>query len=274
MMEKTFKAACVQMTSGPDIAENLKQAEGFIREAAAAGAQFISTPENTDVLTSTKRPISRDFVEEKDHPGIKIFSAMAKELGIWLHIGSLKVKLPKKNANRAYVFSPEGKEVARYDKIHMFDVDLPNGETYRESSSYVPGDKAAMFDTGFAKVGLSICYDLRFPHLYRDMAKKGADILCIPAAFTVPTGKAHWHVLQRARAIETGCFVIAAAQCGNNDMERHTFGHSLIISPWGEVLADGGDTPGIIITDIDIEAVENARNAVPSLKHDKGYSFH
>lgn len=272
-MPEIIKAACVQMTSGPDMEENLKQAEAFIREAASKGATFISTPENTDFLTSTKRPISRDFVREEDHPGIKLFSELAKELGVWLHIGSLKVKLPKKNANRTYVFSPDGKEVGRYDKIHMFDVDLPNGETYRESTSYIPGDKAVMFDTGFAKFGLSICYDLRFPHLYRDMAKKGADVILIPAAFTVPTGQAHWHVLQRARAIETGCYVISAAQCGNNDMERHTFGHSLIVGPWGEVLADGGKEPGIIMADLDLSLVERARSAIPALQHDREYAF-
>ncbi|MEM6781102.1 MAG: carbon-nitrogen hydrolase family protein [Pseudomonadota bacterium] len=272
-MTKTIKAACVQMTSKPDIEANLKQAEGFIRQAASEGAQFISTPENTDMLgTSLRETIERAKVED-EHAGIPFFSDLARELGITLVIGSMKVKLERKIANRCFVFGPDGKELARYDKMHMFDVDLPNGERYRESSEYEAGDKAVLVETDFAKIGISICYDLRFPHLYRDLAKKGAEILTVPSAFTVPTGEAHWHVLQRARAIETGCFVVSAAQVGEHGAGRKTYGHSIIVSPWGEVLAEAGTEPGIIMADLDLAAVKNARQSIPSLQHDREYAF-
>ena len=176
-------------------------------------------------------------------------------------------------AKRSFFFSPSGKEIARYDKIHMFDVDLPNGESYRESSDYEPGDKSALADTDFGKVGLTICYDLRFPHLYRDLAKAGASILAVPSAFTVPTGQAHWSVLQRARAIETGSFVVSAAQCGQHDGDRKTYGHSIIVDPWGVVLAEAGEEPGVITADLDLSAVDKARQAIPALQHDRDYAF-
>lgn len=273
MVKNIIKAACVQITSKPDIEENLKQTEGFIREAASAGAQFISTPENTDMLgTSLRETIERAKVED-EHAGIPFFSDLAKELGITLVIGSMKVKLERKIANRCFVFGPDGTEIARYDKMHMFDVDLPNGERYRESSEYEAGNRAVLANTKFGKIGLSICYDLRFPHLYRDLAKKGAEILTVPSAFTVPTGEAHWHVLQRARAIETGCFVVSAAQVGEHGQGRKTYGHSMIVSPWGEVLAEAGTEEGIITADLDLDAVETVRNSIPSLQHDKTYTF-
>lgn len=272
-MNEVIKAACVQMTSGPDIEDNLKQAEGFIREAAGKGAVFISTPENTDFLRSSLRLSLETSVPEEEHPGVPFFRNLAKELGIWLLIGSMKVKLDRKMANRSFLFSPKGEIAARYDKMHLFDVDLPTGERHRESTEVEGGTKAVVVDTDFAKIGMSICYDLRFAYLYRDLAKHGAQILTVPSAFTVPTGEAHWSVLQRTRAIETGCFVVSAAQCGEHEGGRKTYGHSIIVAPWGDVLAEAGDEPGIILSDLDLSMVEKARNAVPALQHDREYAF-
>ncbi len=268
-----MKVACVQMTSGPDIEENLKQAEAFIREAASKGATFISTPENTDFLRETLRKSLETSLPEDEHPGVPFFSDLAKELGIWLLIGSMKVRLERKMANRSFMFAPDGEIAARFDKIHLFDVDLPTGERHRESSEVEGGKEAVLVDMDGTKVGLSICYDLRFSYLYRDMAKRGAQILTIPAAFTVPTGEAHWNVLQRARAIETGCFVVSAAQVGEHEGGRKTYGHSIIVGPWGEVIAQAGKEPGIITADLDLSLVERARSAIPALQHDREYAF-
>lgn len=272
-MPDVIKAACVQMTSGPDIDENLKQAEGFIREAASQGASFITTPENTDFLRSSLRKSLETSVPESEHPGVQFFADLAKELSVWLLTGSMKVKLDRKMANRSFMFAPSGDIAARFDKIHLFDVDLPTGERHRESSEVEGGKEAVLVDMEGTKVGLSICYDLRFAYLYRDLAKKGAQILCIPSAFTVPTGEAHWNVLQRARAIETGCFVVSAAQVGEHEGGRKTYGHSIIVGPWGEVLAQAGSEPGIITADLDLSLVERARSAIPALQHDREYAF-
>ena len=272
-MTNILKAACVQMTSGPDIEENLKQAEGFIREAAGKGAQFITTPENTDFLRSSLRKSLETAPHEKDHPGIPFFSDLAKELNVWLLAGSFKVKLDRKMANRSFLFSPQGDIAARYDKMHLFDVDLPTGESHRESTEVEGGVEGVVADLGIAKVGMSVCYDLRFPHLYRDMAKHGAQILTVPSAFTVPTGEAHWTVLQRARAIETGCFVVSAAQVGEHEGGRKTYGHSIIVGPWGEILAQAENKPGIITAALDLAKVDQARQAIPALQHDREYSF-
>lgn len=273
-MSESVKAACIQMNGGPDMEENFARAAALIRKAAAQGAQFVATPENTDQMRFPPQEKLKGAFEEKAHPGIPFFAALAKELGIGILVGSMAVKRAgEKLANRSFLFSSRGDVIGRYDKIHLFDVDLPGGESYRESALNSPGDQALVADAGFAKIGMSICYDLRFPHLYRDLAKKGAAILTVPAAFTVPTGKAHWEVLLRARAIENGAFVLAPAQCGTHQGRRKTYGHSAIIGPWGEVLAQAGagKEEGMIIADLDLGAVEKARGAIPSLRHDRDY---
>jgi len=270
----TIKAACIQLSSTANIDENLVQAEGFIKQAAADGATFIATPENTCRMRATKEQKLESSWEEKDHPAIPFFSKLSKQLSVWLLIGSLSsVRLTNgKLANRSYLFNPEGKIVSKYDKIHLFDVDLPNGDCYRESDSCAGGDRAVLADTDFATLGLTICYDLRFPHLFRHLAKAGAHIIAVPSAFTVPTGRAHWEALLRARAIETGCFIMAPAQCGEHEGGRGTWGHSLIISPWGEILGEAGEEPGYFIIDLDMSRVVKARGAVPSLRHDRKFS--
>ena len=270
----SLKAACIQLCATPDIDENLRQAKDFIKQAAVEGATFIATPENTCRMRATKEQKLESSCEEKDHPAIPFFSKLSKDLVVWLLIGSLSsVRLTSgKLANRSYLFNPDGDIAAKYDKIHLFDVDLPNGDCYRESDSCAGGEKAVLVDTDFATLGLTICYDLRFPHLFRHLAKEGAHIITVPSAFTVPTGRAHWETLLRARAIETGCFIIAPAQCGEHEGGRGTWGHSLIISPWGEILGEAGEAPGYITVDLDLDRVAKARGAVPSLRHDRDYS--
>ncbi len=270
-----FKAACVQMRSGTDMAENIAEATRLIEEAHAQGAQLIATPEMTTLLEKSAAALFATAGTMETDPAIPAFTALAKRLSCWLAIGSVPIILGDgKCANRALFISPAGELVAYYDKIHMFDVTLGNGESYRESKSYQPGERAVLVKTPLGGIGLSICYDLRFPHLHRDLAKAGADILMIPAAFTKVTGQAHWHVLQRARAIETGCFVIAAAQGGHHQDGRDTFGHSMIIAPWGEVLAEADHSdPGVICADIDLDEVTKARSRVPALTHDRAYSL-
>ena len=230
------------------------------------------TPENTTLIEPNRgRQLAKTPAEEA-HPGVPHFAALAKELGIWLLIGSMPVRADEKRiANRSFLFDPKGAIVARYDKIHMFDVDLPNGETYRESNGVRPGGQGVVAQTPWGAIGLTICYDVRFAYLHRALAQAGAVMLTVPAAFTVPTGQAHWHVLLRARAIETGCFVFAPAQTGEHAEGRLTYGHSLIVAPWGEVLADAGDKPGYIVADIDLERVQKARSMVPALRHDREF---
>jgi len=270
----TVKVACVQLTSGPDIAENLKTAEAYIREAASEGAVFIATPENTCQMRKPDRAKLENAPCEEDHPGIPLFSDLARELGVWLLIGSLSVKLADdKTANRCYLFSDQGEIVATYDKIHMFDVNLREGESHKESDAVKPGCKAVVASTPIAKIGLSICYDLRFAHLYRDLAKAGAEILTVPAAFTVPTGLAHWETLLRARAIETGSFILAPGQTGTHEGGRKTWGHSMIIGPWGEILAAKDDHPGIITAEINLDEAAKMRAAIPALQHDRDYDI-
>lgn len=270
---KSFRAGLVQMCTGRDVARNLSELSRLVREAAAAGAQYIQTPE---VSVLMERDRARLFVEtrpEEGNPAVAHCQALARELGIWLHLGSMGVLVkPDKIANRSYLFSPEGRIAARYDKIHMFDVELTGGESYRESRNFEPGSKAVLADLPWGTLGLTICYDMRFPALYRALAKAGAQLIAVPSAFTVPTGQAHWHALLRARAIEAQCFILAAAQAGTHENGRATYGHSIIVSPWGEVLAEAdGDQCAVIVTDIDMEAVEEARRRVPSLQHDRPF---
>ena len=269
----TFRAALVQLCSGRSVDPNVAQAEALIREAAAGGAHYVQTPEVTTLMELETKRLFAAAEPEEGNRALQRFRELAAELKIWLHIGSMAIKLsPEKIANRAYVLSPAGDIVARYDKIHMFDVDLPGGESYRESKNYKPGERAVIASLPWGGLGLSICYDLRFPHLYRALAKSGATLLAVPAAFTKLTGEAHWHTLLRARAIECQCFVFAAAQGGRHEHGRDTYGHSLIISPWGQILAESGVDPGVVTADIDLQAVEIARSRVPSLGHDRPFT--
>ena len=238
-MPNMFKAACVQINAGTDITENMDVLEELIREAAGQGASLIATPEMSDSIRRYARDKVADAKEEAQHEGVKRYAALAKDLGVTLLAGSFGVKIENdKLANRSLLFAPDGKIIGRYDKIHMFDVKLSRTEFYNESKEYQAGTKAVIATAPDYKIGMGVCYDLRFPHLWRDLAKNGAQILTAPAAFTVPTGKAHWEVLLRARAIETGSFVIAAAQCGTHEGDRKTYGHSMIINPWGEILGE------------------------------------
>ena len=268
-----IKVACVQLNAGPDIGKNLDQAELHIRNAASQGASFVATPENTCHMIFPQSEKLNTSPKEEDHPALPKFSALAKELGITILIGSVSVleDSGERIANRSFLFGSDGAIIGRYDKIHLFDVDLEKGESYRESDVVRAGEVSTLADAGDFKLGMSICYDVRFPYLYRELATNGAQILAVPAAFTVPTGKAHWKELLRARAIETGSFVIAPAQCGEHAGGRHTYGHSLIIDPWGEVLAEAGDDVGIIMADIDLDKVNKVRASIPSLKHTREY---
>jgi len=270
----SFKAGLVQMTATTDINENIGIASSLIREAASGGAQFISTPEVTSLMQRNSAAALSVTRADSDDLAVRGFRGLADELGVWLHVGSLPIRLTESTiANRTFLIDPKGRIAATYDKIHMFDVTLPDGEAIRESKVYHPGSRAVVAPLPWGQVGLSICYDLRFPHLYRSLATAGADFLTVPAAFTRITGQAHWHVLLRARAIETGSFVLAAGQCGDHEDGRKTFGHSLIVNPWGEVLGDGGAGPGIVLADINPDEVERARNQIPALSHDRDFTL-
>ena len=271
----TFRAALIQMRSGRDVAKNLADATDLVREAAQKGAQYVQTPEITTLMELDRKRLFEAIRVEEGNPAVSIFSALAKDLGIWLHIGSMAVLLKnEKIANRSFLLGPDGDIHGRFDKIHMFDVELPGGETYRESRNYQAGDTAVLAALPWGTLGMTVCYDLRFPHLYRALAKGGADFLAIPSAFTRKTGEAHWHVLLRARAIENGCFVLAAAQAGKHESGRETFGHSLIVSPWGDIIAEGdGAQPGVVVANIDPRAVLEARQRIPSLQHDRPYGI-
>jgi len=260
------------MCSGRDVDLNIDDASRRIAGAVADGADFVLTPEVTNLLEEDKEKLFAKVGTMDDDKAVRAFGQLAKELKIHLLIGSLALQSgDDKLVNRSILFLPNGTIAAFYDKIHMFDVDLGEGEHYRESANYNAGTRAVVTDLPWGTLGMSICYDVRFAHLYRKLAKSGAKFLSVPAAFTVPSGKAHWHVLLQARAIETGSFVFAPAQVGNHENGRETFGHSLIISPWGEILADAGKEPGVIIADIDLTEVDQARNKIPALQHDREF---
>ena len=273
MASETFRVACAQMRSGRTIADNIAVAEALIREAASGGARYVVTPEMTNLLERDRASVLAKIASEAEDPTLTRLSEVAAELGIVVHIGSLAIHTPDGVANRAFVIGPDGTVIAKYDKIHMFDVDLANGESWRESNTYSPGEQAVVVDLPNApadlRLGLAICYDLRFPQLFRALAKGGAGLLAIPAAFTRQTGEAHWHVLLRARAIECGAYVVAAAQGGTHEDGRETYGHSLIIDPWGVVVAEAGTEPGVIFADIDPAKVAEARGRIPALKNDR-----
>ena len=270
-----FQAACIQLRSSADVAENIETVDSLVREAVRAGAQYVQTPEMTNIIQRDRAALAASIAPEGSDRAVARFAALARELGVVLHIGSLALKAADgRIANRALVFGRGGHVLARYDKIHLFDVDLPNGESWRESAVYHPGDRAAVVDLPWLKLGLSICYDIRFPQLYRAEAHAGAAALTAPAAFTRQTGEAHWHVLQRARAIENGAFVISAAQAGKHADGRQTFGHSIIVAPWGEVLAEaGGEGPEIISAEIDPAKSADARARIPALKNERPFAL-
>lgn len=271
-MSAILKAACVQVNAGTELEPNLKAAGDLVRRARDAGADLIALPENVGWIVQGRAKTMERVRTEAEHPAIPVFSDLARETGAWILAGTLGVLLEDgRVANRSYLFDDQGRAVAHYDKIHMFDVDLKGGESYRESATFRPGEHAVLARTPWGGLGMTICYDVRFPYLHRALAKAGADILASPAAFTVPTGRAHWHVLLRARAIETGCFVLAPAQTGTHDQGRQTYGHSLIVAPWGEVLADAGEEVGFVLAELDMARVEEARRMVPSLTHDRGF---
>jgi predicted amidohydrolase len=264
------KAALIQLCSGRDMARNIANASDLIREAARQGAQFVATPEMTNIL-ETDRDRLRGLVRpEGGDASVRAFAELARDLRLWLLAGSFALKGPgPKLLNRSLLFSPEGQVVARYDKVHLFDVDLPDGQKLRESAAYEAGHPAPVVPLPSATLGLTICYDVRFPQLYRKLAQAGAEVLTVPSAFTRITGAAHWHVLLRARAIETGSFVLAPAQGGLHECGRETFGMSLAVSPWGDVIAEGGQEPAVVMTEIDRSQVQEARRRIPVLAPDK-----
>ena len=270
----TFKAAMIQMRTGLDPAANLDAAARMIREAKANGADYAQTPEMTNIMDVQRERFFATVQAEDSDASLAGFRDLARKLGIFIHVGSLAIKIaPEKAANRAFLINPKGDIAARYDKIHMFDVDLAGGESYRESRNYRPGEIAMNADLPWGRLGVTICYDLRFPALYRALAEAGATMLAIPSAFTKQTGEAHWHVLMRARAIENGCFVLAAAQGGTHENGRDTFGHSLIVDPWGRILAEGGTEPGVVMAEIDPALVTQARARMPCLQHGRRFEM-
>lgn len=279
--QQTFRAALVQMCSGRNVSDNLVEADRLIRQAAGLGASYIQTPENTVLLELDPQITRREAQSFDDGSILAKFKDLARELQVCLHIGSVAIRLDGEDrlVNRSCLISASGDIIAHYDKIHMFDVDLSGGESYRESEHFIAGHKSIVTNlpVGLSpspRLGLSICYDLRFAALYRTLAKAGAQIIAVPAAFTRQTGKAHWHILLRARAIETGCFILAAAQGGAHENGRSTYGHSLIISPWGEIIKEAsGADPQVIVADIDLAQVAKARTAIPALTHDRPFEM-
>jgi predicted amidohydrolase len=270
-----MKIALVQMRSKRALASNIDDACALIEEAAAQGATYVQTPEMTTLVERDRARMTAEVTDEAASRAANRFADLASLLGINLHIGSMAVPMADgRFANRAHLFGPDGALVTSYDKIHMFDVDLAGGESWRESAIYAPGDRCVVADLGEARVALGICYDLRFAGLFRAQAKAGADVLTVPAAFTRQTGEAHWHVLLRARAIETGSYVLAAAQGGTHEDGRETFGHSIAIDPWGQVIAEkADDEPGILFADLDMTKVADAREKIPALKHDREFTL-
>ena len=280
-MSGTFTAACVQFTAARDYEPNIRVVSEMVRRARDSGADLVLTPENTGLMEPIGKLRREKARDEANHPVLAALREVARETGAWLLLGSIAVDVSREPgiaegerrlANRSYLIDAAGAIVARYDKIHMFDVDLAGGESYRESNAFRPGDQAVVAATPWGVLGMTVCYDLRFPQLYRALAQAGADFLAIPSAFTVPTGKAHWQVLLRARAIETGSFVFAPAQCGEHAEGRRTYGHSLIVDPWGAVMADGEEQAGLVSARIDPARIAEARRMVPSLGHDRPFA--
>lgn len=267
--------ACVQFTAGLHWGDHAEEVARLVRMAAGTGARFIATPENTGGMVGNREELKEQAPTIDTHPAVPAFSDLARETGAWLLCGSVAVRpsaTASRPVNRSLLFAPDGSIAAHYDKIHLFDVDLPGGESHRESALFDSGDSAKLADIGGVKLGLTVCYDLRFASLFRSLAQAGAEIIAVPSAFTVPTGEAHWEVLLRARAIETGAFILAPAQTGLHPNGRRTWGHSLIIDPWGRVLADAGDKPGVAVAVIELNRVREVRQVLPQLEHDKPFS--
>lgn len=280
MATETFRAGVIQMCTGVEVAPNIAAACEMIREAHAAGADFIATPENTASISIRKADIQGQEARQEFHPAVSAFRSLADELKVWLLIGSIGIDVetpesaPAKYANRSFLFGPDGAIKATYDKIHMFDVDVSETDSWRESETFEAGTRAVGANLPWGGLGMTICYDMRFAHLYRTLARAGADFFTVPSAFTVPTGQAHWHVLLRARAIECGAYVFAPAQGGTHETGRQTWGHSLIVGPWGEIIAEAGGTgPEIIYGVIDTAQVAKARARLPSLTHDRPFDL-
>ena len=273
MMANPFKIACAQITADREFQPNIDKIVRMIRRAGEEGAQLVTLPENCTMIEPVQSAALRKAQTEADHPALPAFADAAREAGVWLLIGSLSIKRDDGLiANRSFLMDERGEVTARYDKIHLFDVQLANGETYRESDYVAPGDVAVLAPTPWGALGMTVCYDLRFPHLYRALAHAGASYLAVPSAFTRTTGKAHWHTLLRARAIETGCYVIAPAQWGTHAEGRETYGHSLVVDPWGNVVADGEEGENLVMAEIDPDRVKTARRRLPSLSHDHEYT--
>ncbi len=274
-MSCTFKVACIQTNSGVDVQANLDSATYLARKARDTGADLITLPETVNIMSSDRVTLKLHTEPEENNLALRAFQDLACETGAWVLVGSLLVEVSgsEKMANRSFLLDDKGSIRARYDKIHMFDVELGGAENHKESKYYNAGNKCVLATTPWGQVGLTICYDLRFAYLYRALGQAGAQMLSIPSAFTRISGKAHWHVLQRARAIETGCYVIAPAQCGVHPGNRETYGHSLIIDPWGETLADGGEDIGFITADVDLTKVDEARNKIPAMTHDRDFEL-
>jgi len=273
-MVSSFLAACIQLNSKRDIEENLPDILCFVDEAIGGGAKFISLPECSGMMEPDPELLRKKAPNQLEDPVLAAIRKKAAAGGVWILIGSLATQISDgKIANRSYLVDSNGNLAATYDKIHMFDVRLDDGQSYRESKTYEPGTEAVLADLPWGSLGLTICYDVRFAYLYRTLAQNGAYFITVPSAFTRVTGEAHWHVLQRARAIETGCYVISAAQCGTHAEGRQTYGHSLIVDPWGSVLADGEEDVGIIMANIDPDQVEEARAKIPALTHDRSFEL-
>ena len=272
-MSQQFRVGLVQNSAIDDLQHNLDECDMLINQAVAQGADLICLPEYFACLERQDKDYLENGFAEAEHPALKHYQALSDKLQRWLLLGSLPIKVAAdKVHNRSYLISPDGEIIASYNKIHLFNVALKKGELYEESRTVSPGDSAVVADLPWGNLGLTICYDVRFPHLYRHLAKQGADFISVPAAFTATTGEAHWHVLLRSRAIETGCYIFAPGQCGRRPWGRRTYGHSLVVSPWGEVLADAGDEVGVVIAEIDRALVDEARRMIPSLSHDRAYA--
>jgi deaminated glutathione amidase len=268
----SFRVGLIQMRSGRTPAANADGAIRLIRDAKASGADYVQTPEMTNIMEVKRQEMFAAIAPEESDASLAAFRETARTQRLWVHVGSLAIKIsPDKAVNRSLLIDPQGEIVARYDKIHMFDVDLAGGESYRESRNYRPGEIAIATDLPWGRLGLTICYDLRFPSLYRALAEAGASFLAIPSAFTRQTGEAHWHVLMRARAIENTCYVLAAAQGGTHENGRETFGHSLVVDPWGRIIAEGGTEPGVVRAEIKLAEIATARGRIPSLQHGRRF---
>ena len=271
-MSERLRVACLQLNSGSDLPANVATVRALAREAAGNGAQFVLTPEYAFMLDGRGRVMRDGALPAEGGEVLAEMRALARELQVWLLLGSLTVRTEEERiANRSVLVAADGAIIASYDKIHMFDVTLPDGKIIRESSAYLPGDRAVIADTPWGKLGLTVCYDLRFPALFRALARAGASIISVPSSFQRQTGKAHWHPLLRARAIENECFILAPAMCGDHPGDRQTYGHSLIVDPWGEILTDGGEVPGIVYGEIDPARVAKVRRMMPSLEHDREF---